>query len=858
MAADITMVAAGIVAAAQPSMASEAMTPPPLPEPTALEQAEPTAPVIAEQLSSQDSQLAFPPITATTAPDFSPATSAPEANPSVESLAEVAAIEAQLINEQLGQAPISLPIASPVEIQSAAMAKPAAYEVAQPPSISQPAPAPTAIPVSQSSAYEQRAGEEAEVALESPGSEGVALSENDAFAKRTFNALPPAIAPTTATRINQREAQRLQQQAQSITHNIPVPEAVALENNTHNISATPSPNATSSQLTFESYQQERAQALDRFEAQLIHNQASRTLAAKTASPSPSTQSSTTSPQGTPSLERQILAQVMMDSAESQFLETSGLGNISSPEASPNLDTQGSGPVVQNGMAQNDMAQDHIGQVTSVSQLRDVQPTDWAYQATQSLVERYGCTAGYPDGSFRGNRALSRYEFAAGLNACLDRVTELLPIAGVEGGFAAREDLAVAQQLAEQFQTELEQVRNSVTSLEQRQADLETQQFSPTTKLYGQSIFALRGSNNNDVDLFPVDGDPERSGAGDVTLGGSAELTLATSFRGNDLLLTSLQAGNIAATASTQFTNMGRLAYENDTDNQLVLSDLSYRFAATPNLGVIVGSHGVNPTNTFRGISPLEGSGDGAISRLGQRNPILELGSGRGGAGFDWQVARNVSIQGVYSATSPNQAGNNVGLFNGGYVAGGQVSAGIGRSADLGIHYLHSYSPNGSLGTGIGDAQVISPFASEGSSFRTHAVGATAAWRPTQRLVVGGWGGWTSSTPTSLTGTVQTTNWMGFAQVNDLFQRGNALGLLLGQPPKITSSNLPVGFNFPEFSDGGGRGGRRDTALHLEAFYRAQLNDQISVTPGIVVVRNPNHNADNDTLVVGAMRTTFRF
>jgi hypothetical protein len=67
----------------------------------------------------------------------------------------------------------------------------------------------------------------------------------------------------------------------------------------------------------------------------------------------------------------------------------------------------------------------MAQVTSVSQLSDVQPTDWAFQALQSLVERYGCIAGYPDGSFRGNRALTRYEFAAGLNACLQRISELI-------------------------------------------------------------------------------------------------------------------------------------------------------------------------------------------------------------------------------------------------------------------------------------------------------------------------------------------------------------------------------------------------------------------------------------------------
>ena len=64
------------------------------------------------------------------------------------------------------------------------------------------------------------------------------------------------------------------------------------------------------------------------------------------------------------------------------------------------------------------------QVTSISQFSDVYPTDWAYQALANLIERYGCVAGYPNGTFQGNRALSRYEAAALLNACLDRVTEI--------------------------------------------------------------------------------------------------------------------------------------------------------------------------------------------------------------------------------------------------------------------------------------------------------------------------------------------------------------------------------------------------------------------------------------------------
>ncbi|MFN9989057.1 MAG: iron uptake porin, partial [Cyanobacteriota bacterium] len=62
------------------------------------------------------------------------------------------------------------------------------------------------------------------------------------------------------------------------------------------------------------------------------------------------------------------------------------------------------------------------QVTSINQFSDVRPTDWAYQALSNLIERYGCVAGYTNGTYKGAQAISRYEAAALLNACLDRVS----------------------------------------------------------------------------------------------------------------------------------------------------------------------------------------------------------------------------------------------------------------------------------------------------------------------------------------------------------------------------------------------------------------------------------------------------
>ncbi|KAM3093145.1 iron uptake porin [Phormidesmis sp. 146-35] len=509
----------------------------------------------------------------------------------------------------------------------------------------------------------------------------------------------------------------------------------------------------------------------------------------------------------------------------------------------------------------------MAQVNSVSQLADVQPIDWAFQSLQTLVERYGCIEGYSDKTFRGvyprggtasQRALTRYEFAAGLNACLSRVNEL--IASTFDDQVKREDLITLQKLQEEFAAELASLRGQLDALETRTVTLEKNQFSTTTRLFGQAIFSIQGSNEVGADLFPRDGIQERSGKSEITFNNHVEISLATSFRGNDLLLTGLQTGNLRSSAPQLSTNMGRLAYESELDNQLVLSDLSYRFPLSDRFGIVVGPAGVNAANTFRGINPLEGSGDGALSLLGQRNPILTIGSGTGGIGFDWQIARRVSLQGVYSAEMPAFAGDKRqgGLFGGRYTAGVQLSIAPTNTIEVGINYLFSHSPDGFLGNWVGDSQLLSPFAPTHSEFNTHAVGATVAWRVNPKWTIGGWGGWTTSSAVNVSGSVKTTNWMVFSAFPDLFAPGNLGGILVGQPPKITSSTLPSGYNFPRFSIDGESGGQPDSALHLELFYRTRLSPAIDLTPGVLVVFNPGHNAANDTLMIGALRATFRF
>lgn len=97
----------------------------------------------------------------------------------------------------------------------------------------------------------------------------------------------------------------------------------------------------------------------------------------------------------------------------------------------------------------------MAQVTSVTQLRDVQPTEWSYQAISNLVSRYGCVAGFPNGTFQPGQPATRAQLAALTNACLDSITE----------FYTAADAQLAAALRAEFSKELAATNKRVTALE---------------------------------------------------------------------------------------------------------------------------------------------------------------------------------------------------------------------------------------------------------------------------------------------------------------------------------------------------------------------------------------------------------
>ncbi|MEG4445656.1 iron uptake porin [Microcoleus sp. AT9_B5] len=513
-----------------------------------------------------------------------------------------------------------------------------------------------------------------------------------------------------------------------------------------------------------------------------------------------------------------------------------------------------------------------GQVTSVSQLSDVRPTDWAFQALQSLVERYGCIAGYPDGTFRGNRAMTRYEFAAGLNACLDKVSEL--IRGGTGNLATRDDLAALQRLQEEFAAELATLRGRVDALEARTAELEANQFSTTTKLTGEAIFALSDDFSGDVRVFGRDHTALGSDNNETVFQQRVRLNLNTSFTGRDLLLTRLQVGNgrnfnLGATSEgTQTWNvLGR------TDNVVALDTLLYKFPVGQRLNVTLAANNVVWDDILPTVNPyfedFDG-GNGSLSAFGQRNPIYRLGGGSG-IGFDYAFGGRGLLGGVFGPTSlsfgylaSNAASpaRGAGLTNGDYAAMGQLTFTPGRNLQVAFNYNHGYFNRGNFGfdngfgasvaggfTGTGVANSINGL-TEGPNARkvvSNSYGAQASLRLSPRFILGGWAGLTNARIIG-TGDARIWNYAVTLALPDLGKEGNLLGIVVGREPYL--DKLEAASSLRSF--------RNDDSYHVEGFYKFQLSDNISVTPGVIWVTNPNQDDRNDDIIIGTLRTTFTF
>ncbi|BAU66487.1 hypothetical protein STA3757_38920 [Stanieria sp. NIES-3757] len=493
----------------------------------------------------------------------------------------------------------------------------------------------------------------------------------------------------------------------------------------------------------------------------------------------------------------------------------------------------------------------LSQVTDVSQLRDVQPGDWAYEALRGLVERYGCIAGYPNQTYRGTQALSRYEFAAGLNSCLQQIERL--IASSEA--VVQEDIATIKRLTEEFEAELATISGRVDNLENKVAFLEDHQFSTTTTLNGEVIFAIADAFGGDPPGGCSIVDPTQDGrnlGADCVNRGEPEtntvfthltrLGLQTSFTGQDRLRMYLTTGNFSDGGFTNpeslNTYMARLGYQADYDNEINLDILEYRLPAFNDKVVFYAStFGFGLSNVLTANSPYFDIGRGAVSRFGQLNPILRIGGAMdAGVGFDWAIAEPLRFQVAYGTRDSGDPEG--GFFGSDYSAlGAQFLVQPTDNIVAGINYVNAYSSDGSLGTYTGsvnaetgglwsDARVPSPASEQNDPTfadccrfflgdqpaQINAVGGSFQWNVTEKLNLAAWGGYTFANflnelpdfpETEVDGTPPedgigaSANKKPFANtatftlslgLSDPFGReGDLFGFIFGMPPKLVDA-----------------------------------------------------------------------
>ena len=508
---------------------------------------------------------------------------------------------------------------------------------------------------------------------------------------------------------------------------------------------------------------------------------------------------------------------------------------------------------------------NIGQVTNVNQLRDVSPTDWAYEALRSLVDRYGCIAGFPNQTYRGSQALTRYEFAAGLNSCLNQIERLI---ASQGSSVGQEDIETLARLSQEFEAELATIAGRVDELESRTAVLEDSQFSTTTKLAGEAIFGVASvAGGSNEELIESQGDDEIDKV--PVFGYRTRLELETSFTGDDLLFTRLSTGNFPAFAEETGTFQGEIAFAEPADSDLGLEVLFYNRPIGENTNVLIGAVGLAADDIANTVSILDGDGgSGAISAFGTRSPIY-LPPGETGLGIIHSFGDKLELSAGYLAGEASDPNNGAGLFNGSYSALGQLTITPFEKLTVALTYVNAYDQSD---TGVGsDLANIKSLTAAGDEFdpldpdvfeggvptSSNSYGAQFSFALSDRLVIGGWGGLSKVRTLDEfaadgllvgRGTQDIWNWAATLAFPDLGKEGSLGGIIVGMEPWVASSSIDVeGFDEDD-----------ETSLHAEAFYQYQLNDNIAITPGVIYINNPDNNENNDDLFIGTLRTTFTF
>ena len=457
------------------------------------------------------------------------------------------------------------------------------------------------------------------------------------------------------------------------------------------------------------------------------------------------------------------------------------------------------------------------QVSSITQLSDVKPTDWAYQALSNLVDRYGCVAGYPNGTYGGSKAMTRFEAAALLNACLDRVTEVT------------DEL---QRLIKEFDAELTIITARVDGLESKVGQLQATQFSTTTKLKGEVNFVLGG----------VPGYKTTTGAnaGNTAFNYDLRINFDTSFTGKDLLRTRLRSGNFSSQPFGSSSSLLKLdkaetSQGTGTSSNVWLDRLYYTFPVSKNVKLTAGAL---VRNTEMAWIPSAYKSDILdFFQLGGTSGVYNKATGQGFGAQYTQPGKQGFLANL-NYVAENGSDSSTGVFD----SAGKLNtlAQVGyRAPQWGAAVGYRYGTEGSRvrnynALGGGSGALVNGQDSNSVAFNAY-------WQPKTSGIVPsisfgyGYNGVTGSG--KATGATNSQSWFTGLQWSDVFAKGNSAGVAYGQPSNSENASK---------------------ASMLEVFYKYRVSDNIAITPAVFYVSDNQGAKNAASNWGGVIQTTFKF
>jgi hypothetical protein len=239
----------------------------------------------------------------------------------------------------------------------------------------------------------------------------------------------------------------------------------------------------------------------------------------------------------------------------------------------------------------------------------------------------------------------------------------------------REDLETLQRLMEEFEAELATLGGRVDNLEGRTAFLEDHQFSTTAKLSGDVIFALGNAFGSNRAVPSGEEQSDEKIDRQTFFSDRVRLKFNTSFIGKDNLHILLQANNTPVLGTNRTgTNMTRLGFDNERDNDVFLDELWYENQVTEKFWFLIGTSDVDLDDGifYSGPSFLEPSATGAVSRFHRRNPLTNRQLGSAGAAVKYAFSDLLTLNSFYLVSDNSSPLAGRGLFNGSFDTGVQL------------------------------------------------------------------------------------------------------------------------------------------------------------------------------------------